>query len=101
MAGKISVLLILLVLQCSAQLQPAIDTSCLCGQRQVSPFGQIFGTRVVGGEEAGVGEFPWAALLSIKARGRKPVRCGGSLISDRYDIFSLSIVECVCPFSTA
>ena len=66
-----------------AGLRAATDSSCRCGQRKYSSFQQFFGTRVVGGEEAEVNEFPWAALLSIQSKGKKPVRCGGSLVNDR------------------
>ena len=68
----------------TARLKAATDRSCRCGERQLSQFGELFSTRVVGGMEAEVNEFPWAALLSIKARDTKPRRCGGSLINDRY-----------------
>ena len=40
--------------------------------------------RVTGGEEAGVSDFPWAALLEIKAGGT-PLRCGGTLVNDRLE----------------
>eukprot|EP00092_Neocalanus_flemingeri_P107358 GFUD01137800.1.p1 GENE.GFUD01137800.1~~GFUD01137800.1.p1 ORF type:complete len:395 (-),score=97.10 GFUD01137800.1:165-1349(-) len=84
MDTKISVFLIPLVLQSAAQIKAAVDPSCRCGERQFSNFEQLFSTRVIGGEEAGVNEFPWAALLSIQARGKVPERCGGSLINDRF-----------------
>ena len=39
----------------------------------------------MGGEFAEVNEFPWAALLSLNYSGNgTTVRCGGSLISDRF-----------------
>ena len=74
---------ILVVVQSVAGLRAATDSTCRCGQRKYSTFGQFFGTRVVGGEEAEINEFPWAALLSIHSKGKKPVRCGGSLVNDR------------------
>ena len=74
---------ILVVVETVAGLRAATDSTCMCGQRKNSKFGQFFGTRVVGGEEAEVNEFPWAALLSIRSKGKKPVRCGGSLVNDR------------------
>ena len=80
---KTVVLLLLVVVQTVAGLRTATDTTCRCGQRKLSTFAQIFGTRVVGGEEAEVNEFPWAALLYIHGSGKKAVRCGGSLINDR------------------
>ena len=52
---------------------------CKCGMRDEPPFVE----RVIGGVEAGVGEFPWAALLEIKEYGIVVDRCGGSLINDR------------------
>ena len=58
---------------------------CFCGESQSSRL-QVcdsnFETRIAGGEEADVNEFPWAALLEIKAGGT-PLRCGGTLINDR------------------
>lgn len=53
---------------------------CRCGQRQPR-------SRIIGGEEAGVHEFPWMALV-------KPERgfCGGSLINDR---FVLTAAHCI------
>ena len=39
----------------------------------------------VGGEEAEVSEFPWAALLLLRSSETNLTsRCGGSLISDRH-----------------
>ena len=64
------------VLQVSVQ---GNHTDCKCGVRNESPFVE----RVIGGVEAGVGEFPWAALLEIKEYGIVVDRCGGSLINDR------------------
>jgi len=48
------------------------DTSCKCGQR--------FGSRIVGGTQADVNEWPWQAALVTQSRQF----CGGSLINDRY-----------------
>ena len=51
----------------------------MCGVRQqarVTP-------RIVRGDQAGVGEFPWVALLVIRKRGIEQPRCGGTLINDR------------------
>ena len=73
----------MVVLESVAGLRASTDPTCTCGQRKYSKFGQFFGTRVVGGEEAEINEFPWAALLSIRNKGKKPVRCGGSLVNDR------------------
>ena len=42
-------------------------------------------TLSVGGEEAEVSEFPWAALLVLRSSETNLTsRCGGSLISDRH-----------------
>jgi len=65
--------------------QSSLD--CNCGNRKESPFV----TRVVGGVEAEINEFPWAALLSIK-KGLTIQRCGGTLINDR---FVLTAAHCV------
>ena len=75
--------LIMLVTVGVAGLRTATATSCQWGERGFSQFGQIFGTRVIGGKEAEVNEFPWPALLSTQVKGRKPLRCGGSLVNDR------------------
>ena len=80
---KVKFMLIMLMTVGVASLKIATATRCLCGERGFSQFGQIFGTRVIGGKEAEVNEFPWAALLSIQVRGKKPLRCGGSLVNDR------------------
>ena len=58
---------------------------CLCGVSQGSGLQACdsdIDKRISGGEEADVNEFPWAALLEIKAGGT-PLRCGGTLINDR------------------
>ena len=58
----------------------AMGQECSCGVRRESPFV----TRVIGGEEALVNEFPWAALLIIRREGRRRrTRCGGTLVNDR------------------
>ena len=52
-----------------------------CGERnEVS--------RIVGGEEAGINEFPWVAKLSYFKR----FYCGGMMINDRY---VLTAAHCV------
>ena len=50
--------------------------------------------RIVGGEEADVGEYPWLALLGYtSARGGDPQwKCGGSLIGDQH---VLTAAHCV------
>ena len=64
------------VLQVSVQGNHA---DCKCGVRNEP----LVVERVIGGVEAGVGEFPWAALLEIKEYGIVVDSCGGSLINDR------------------
>ena len=63
-----------------------VEGSCLCGVSQSSGLSVCDDTiqnRIAVGKEAEVNEFPWAALLVILA-GRTPLRCGGTLINDRY-----------------
>lgn len=51
-------------------------------------------TRIVGGEEAPIGKYPWLALLGYTS-GRQGVpqwKCGGALIGDRY---VLTAAHCV------
>ena len=71
--------LILLLIFCATCLPATPD--CLCGVSQSSGHSHIE-TRIIGGQEADVHEFPWAALLVI-FKGGAPVRCGGTLINDR------------------
>ena len=76
----------------------ATYADCLCGQKKnfaevslskdqyVEGFKTLnIQTLSVGGEEAEVSEFPWAALLQLRSsETNKTSRCGGSLISDRH-----------------
>ena len=57
-----------------------VSSDCVCGERGSTSKLDL---KIAGGKDAGVNEFPWAALLLI-ADGGKPRRCGGSLINDRY-----------------
>ncbi|KAJ8718949.1 hypothetical protein PYW07_016505 [Mythimna separata] len=63
---------------------PRTTCSCKCGERnEVS--------RIVGGDEAGINEFPWMARLSYFKR----FYCGGMLINDKY---VLTAAHCVKGF---
>ncbi|CAB3250557.1 unnamed protein product [Arctia plantaginis] len=63
---------------------PKTTCSCKCGERnEVS--------RIVGGVETGINEFPWMARLSYFKR----FYCGGMLINDRY---VLTAAHCVKGF---
>ena len=59
--------------------------ACVCGLSESSVLESCdeFSTRIAGGKFAEVNEFPWAALLEIKAGGN-PLRCGGTLVNDRW-----------------
>ena len=80
---------IVLLLVFSHVFQAFCQADCLCGVSSSSGLGScdsIFQVRIAGGEEAGINEFPWAALLEIKdggANNYRPLRCGGTLINDR------------------
>ncbi|XP_055697478.1 transmembrane protease serine 9-like [Phlebotomus papatasi] len=72
-----------------ANRAPAHDTppsscKCRCGERNDA-------SRIVGGQAAGVNEFPWMARLSYFNR----FYCGGMLINDRY---VLTAAHCVKGF---
>ena len=56
-----------------------LSSDCVCGERGSTSKLDL---KITGGQDAGVNEFPWAALLLI-TDGGKPRRCGGSLINDR------------------
>ena len=60
---------------------------CVCGVSESSGLDFCdneveISNRIAGGKVAEVNEFPWAALLEIKAGGN-PLRCGGTLVNDR------------------
>ena len=84
-----SVVEILLLLVFSHNFIAYAQADCLCGESHSSGLSvcdSTFEKRITGGEEAEVNEFPWAALLEIKAGGannNRPLRCGGTLINDR------------------
>lgn len=46
----------------------------------------VIGIRIYGGEEAGLDEFPWMALLQYRnsTSGELKFNCGGTLINSRY-----------------
>lgn len=48
--------------------------------------GRTIGSRIMGGEDAGIGKFSWMGRLAYrnKSSGRVSYRCAGSLVSDRY-----------------
>lgn len=56
--------------------------------------GKSSGTRIIGGEDAGVGRFLWVARLAYRNRtsGTVSYRCAGSVISSR---FVLTAGHCV------
>lgn len=46
----------------------------------------LAGDRVVGGEDAPIGAYPWAAVLGYRSKGLPEIHfeCGGSVINERY-----------------
>ncbi|GAB0097788.1 CLIP domain-containing serine protease [Sergentomyia squamirostris] len=52
-------------------------------------------TRIIGGEDAGPGQFPWMARLAYRnlTSGRVTYRCSGSVISDRYIVTAAHCVR--------
>uniref|UniRef100_A0A182F2F3 CLIP domain-containing serine protease n=2 Tax=Anopheles albimanus TaxID=7167 RepID=A0A182F2F3_ANOAL len=47
---------------------------------------QFLATRIIGGEEADPGDFPWAGLLFYQIRNRTVPNCGGTLITKNHVI---------------
>ncbi|XP_053618613.1 venom serine protease-like isoform X2 [Plodia interpunctella] len=60
---------------CSASAQPAASPSCSCGYKKM--------TRIVGGNETAVNEFPSMAGIVLDVATAK-ISCGGVIISQRY-----------------
>ena len=67
---------------CTAEPRVQYDSSCRCGQKTLS--------RIVGGAEASVNEWPWmAALMYYNVQQF----CGGSLINDRYVLTAAHCID--------
>ena len=80
MVSKI-VTVMVVVMTVSGQKHSDSDIAgCNCGVRKDD---SILTTKISGGTEANVNEFPWAALLKIKKSGSEPMRCGGTLINEK------------------
>ena len=76
--------MVLILLLIFSQLRSLSTEGCLCGVTQASSLSgcDFIDPRIAGGKEAEVHEFPWAALLEIRAGG-SALRCGGTLVNDR------------------
>jgi hypothetical protein len=48
--------------------------------------------RILGGQDAGVGQFPWTALIQIKGHGLDKM-CAGTLLRNRYLIIIITISQ--------
>ena len=46
--------------------------------------------RILGGQDAGHGQFPWTALIQIKGQGLDKM-CAGTLVSNRYGVLYKSL----------
>ena len=55
--------------------------SCRCGQKQ----GSLLQSRISSNSDSDLNEFPWTSYLDITDLGNNKARCGGTLVSDRYD----------------
>ena len=86
----LSKLAVILLLSFSSQVLHVDSVGCECGRQLHNKSSIFIQTRVVGGKQAELGEFPWAALIIIKHnKNGKFVtnRCGGNLINDRPNKF--------------
>ncbi|CAG7823601.1 unnamed protein product, partial [Allacma fusca] len=59
----------------AVNMEPEVNKLCDCGKKKNQD-------RIVGGEDADKGEFPWIVALAT-AGTRKPF-CGGTIVSDRF-----------------
>lgn len=65
-------------------------TLTACGKRGVSR------TLVAGGEDAGIGEFPWQAGLYVSIKGKYTNICGGTLITPNVVVTGIyNAITCV------
>lgn len=73
-----------------------ILTLCVCGLSDARPSDTLvpkFGTMIIGGEDAGIGEFPWQISQQRQGTGGAwSHSCGGSLLSNTR---TLSAAHCV------
>jgi len=63
------------------------NNNCRCGQEviRITPF-------LIGGQVATPNEFPWAAHVRIKTKQGSVLKCGGTLVNDR---FVVTAAHCV------
>ncbi|XP_055609291.1 CLIP domain-containing serine protease B4-like [Uranotaenia lowii] len=81
------------ILVCCAGAAPIPASNILPGTEEC---GLDLADRIVGGQETGIGEFPWLALLQYRklADGTTGYHCGGTLINVRY---VLTAAHCFLP----
>lgn len=70
----------------SGQSQSLLPVYPNCGKSSPSTSTQIFKVRIAGGSDAGLGTYPWMALIgySYKNSGDVQFGCGGTLINENY-----------------
>ena len=61
----------------------SIERKYECGKKGVRRL--RITPKITGGEEAEKNEFPWAAFVKITKQDGRVSRCGGTLISDRFE----------------